>query len=68
MDLGVMWWENVDWIHLSQDRGQWWAVVNLQLHKKGEISWSSERLLASQEGLCSLELVILQYCYHLLRL
>jgi hypothetical protein len=22
------WVEGVDWMHLSQDRDQWWAVVN----------------------------------------
>jgi hypothetical protein len=22
------WWEGVDWMHLAQDRNQWWAVVN----------------------------------------
>jgi hypothetical protein len=21
-------WEGVDWMHLAQDRDQWWAVVN----------------------------------------
>jgi hypothetical protein len=21
-------WESVDWIHLAQDREQWWALVN----------------------------------------
>jgi hypothetical protein len=21
-------WEDVDWIHLAQDRDQWWALVN----------------------------------------
>jgi hypothetical protein len=27
MDLSEMWWEGEDWIHLAQDRDQWWAVV-----------------------------------------
>jgi hypothetical protein len=27
MDLRIRW-EGVDWIHLVQDRDQWWAVVN----------------------------------------
>jgi hypothetical protein len=22
-------WEDVDWIHLAQDRDQWWIVVNM---------------------------------------
>jgi hypothetical protein len=28
MDLREIVWEVVDWIHLAQDRSQWWAVVN----------------------------------------
>jgi len=28
IDLREIGWEGVDWIHLAQDRDQWWAVVN----------------------------------------
>jgi hypothetical protein len=28
MDLGQIGFEDVDWIHLAQDRDRWWAVVN----------------------------------------
>jgi hypothetical protein len=28
MDLREIGWEDVDWIHLAQDRDQWWAFVN----------------------------------------
>jgi hypothetical protein len=28
MDLRQIGWEGVDWIHLVQDREQWWALVN----------------------------------------
>jgi len=28
MDLKEMGWEDVDWVHLAQDRDQWRAVVN----------------------------------------
>jgi hypothetical protein len=28
MDLGEIRWEDVDWMHLVQDRDQWRAVVN----------------------------------------
>jgi hypothetical protein len=28
MDLREIWWENVDWMHLAQDRDQGQAVVN----------------------------------------
>jgi hypothetical protein len=28
IDLREICWEDVDWIHLAQDRDQWWDVVN----------------------------------------
>jgi hypothetical protein len=28
MDVKEIGWEEVDWIHLSQDKDQWWALVN----------------------------------------
>jgi hypothetical protein len=28
MDLTKIGWEGVDWIHLSHDRDQWWALLN----------------------------------------
>jgi hypothetical protein len=28
MDPREIGWEDVDWMHLAQDRDQWWAVVN----------------------------------------
>jgi len=28
IDLRETRWECVDWIHVDQDRDQWWAVVN----------------------------------------
>jgi hypothetical protein len=28
MDLREIGWENVDWIHPTQDRNQWQALVN----------------------------------------
>jgi hypothetical protein len=31
MDLGEIGWDGVDWIELAQDRGQWRALVNLQV-------------------------------------
>jgi len=24
-----VWWEGVDWMHLAQDRDQWWDLVNM---------------------------------------
>jgi hypothetical protein len=48
----------MDWIDLAQDRDRWRilanAVINIPYHKKRGISWN---MLASQEGLCSVELV-----------
>jgi hypothetical protein len=32
MDLREIGWVGVDWIHLSQDRGQWQAVVNVVIN------------------------------------
>jgi len=29
MDLREIGWAVVDWIHLAQDRNQWWAPVNV---------------------------------------
>jgi hypothetical protein len=26
--LAEIWWEDVDWMHLVQDRDLWWALVN----------------------------------------
>jgi hypothetical protein len=28
MDLREIGWDSVDWIHLAQDRGQWWVLVD----------------------------------------
>jgi hypothetical protein len=28
MDLREIGWKGVDWMHLAQDRDQWWADVN----------------------------------------
>jgi hypothetical protein len=32
LDLGEIGWKVVDWIHLAQDRGQWWALVNMVMN------------------------------------
>jgi hypothetical protein len=35
-------WDGMNWMHLSQDRDQWWALVNtvmkLEFHKRQGIS------------------------------
>jgi hypothetical protein len=28
INLRELGWRNVDWSHLAQNRGQWWALVN----------------------------------------
>jgi hypothetical protein len=32
MDLREIGWEVVDWMHLAQDRDQWWAHVNMVMN------------------------------------
>jgi hypothetical protein len=29
MDLKEIGWEGMDWMHLAQDRYQWWVFVNM---------------------------------------
>jgi hypothetical protein len=63
MDLQEVGWRGKNWIDLRQDRDRWRALVNaiitFGLHKMRRISWPAENLLDSQEGLCSMELVII---------
>jgi hypothetical protein len=44
----------MDWIDLAQDRDQWRALV--RFHKMLGNSWVGAQLVASQEGLGSIEL------------
>jgi hypothetical protein len=37
MDFSEAGWEGVDWVHLVQDRDQWWAVVNTGNELSGSI-------------------------------
>jgi hypothetical protein len=60
VDLKEMGWEGVDLIHLNQD-GDKWAVVNtvmnLRLYETLGISSLFVDMLASEEGLCCVQLV-----------
>jgi len=47
---------DIEWIDLAQDRDKWWEVANAVTNLRN-LSWLVEDLLASQEGLCSRELV-----------
>jgi len=53
--------QGVDWIQLTQDRVHWRALLSSVMsngyHKRRLISLLAERLLASQGGLCYMELV-----------
>jgi hypothetical protein len=59
MDLREIGFGDVDWIHWAQDRDRWRALVNTVMNIRvcGEfLDWLSV-LVASQEGLCSMQLV-----------
>jgi hypothetical protein len=47
----------VDWMHLAQDRDQWWIVLNTVFYKRYGISWPTKLLSTSQVGLCFMKLV-----------
>ena len=52
---------NMDWIGLAQDRSRWWTLVHavtFEFYKMLGMFSLAENLLASQEGLCSMELVM----------
>jgi hypothetical protein len=52
---------DMDWIDVAVDgdrrRAVMNAVMNLRFHKMWGICWLAEDLLASQDGLCSMEIV-----------
>jgi hypothetical protein len=59
MDLNETGWEGADWIHPAQYRDRWWALQHTFRHR----IWLVEWLSASQEILCSTELVTRQRWY-----
>jgi hypothetical protein len=42
MDLGEVWWGDVDWIGLAQDRNKWRVVVNSVLNL--QVPWNAGKL------------------------
>jgi hypothetical protein len=32
MDLREIGWDDVDWMHVAQNREQWWALVNMVMN------------------------------------
>jgi hypothetical protein len=61
VDLREIGWGDMHWIHLAQDRDQWWALVNTIMNLWIPLNVGKflipESLLASQEGHDSMELV-----------
>jgi hypothetical protein len=45
MDLRKIVWQVVDWSHMAQDRGQWWAVVNTVMNFRSP--YKAENFLSS---------------------
>jgi len=45
IDLREVGWEDVDWIHLAQDRNEWWDLVNMVLNLR--VPYNSGEFLSS---------------------
>jgi len=65
MELGGIMWEVFDWIHPAQEMNQLWALWTRQwifgFYKRREIYWLAEWPLASQKGLCSMEVIFISF-------
>jgi hypothetical protein len=51
MHLREMGWGGMEWVHVTQDRDQWGALVNTVMSQMLESSCVAAQLAASQEGL-----------------
>lgn len=62
IDLKETWCDNVDWIHLGQVRDIWRDIVNTVMNfrfsKFRGVSRVIPELLASQQEICSMELLV----------
>jgi hypothetical protein len=66
MDLREIGWGSVDWIQLAQDRGRWWALVNMVMNLQVLVTRSLSASFTplscmSQLYSCSLVLLILVF-------
>jgi hypothetical protein len=63
MDLHEVGLEGLNWTDLAEDIDRWQAPLsaetNLRVYTMRGISWLAEEVLASQEGICSMDLEIL---------
>jgi hypothetical protein len=50
-------WTGLIWFWIGSNGGVWTRQWTFGFHKRWRISWPAERLLVSQEGLCSMKLV-----------
>jgi hypothetical protein len=57
MDHREIGWGGMYEIDLAQDRDQWKDLVNTVMNLRLRISWVAAQLVASYEGLSSMELV-----------
>jgi hypothetical protein len=60
-DLKYVEFDGVEWIHVAQDRDQWWVLMYSEMNHghdtRSGTSSADKRLLVSQEGLCCMESV-----------
>jgi len=51
VEIKGIWYENVEWISLDQDRDQWTRQTTSEFWKSWQVfNWSAKRLIASYDG------------------